>query len=89
MLLKSIMFTRENITLVVIALCVISTVYLFKEMRDLKNAPPQVMRVPYPVQMSKERMEAPPVSQTRQIEVHEEEEEEEVKGSLSLEENIE
>jgi hypothetical protein len=39
--------------------------------------------------MSKERMEAPPVSQTRQIEVHEEEEEEEVKGSLSLEENIE
>lgn len=82
------MFTRENITLVVIALCVISTVYLFKEMRDLKNTPPQVMRVPYPVHMSKERMEAPPDTQTRQIEVHEEEEEE-VKGSLSLEENIE
>ena len=71
------MFTRENITLVVIAICVISTVYLFKEMRDLKNAPPQVMRVPYPVQVQRERMEAPPSSQTRQLEVEEEEIEDE------------
>jgi hypothetical protein len=78
MILKSIMFTRENITLVVIALCVISTVYLFKEMRTLKNAPPQVMRVPYPVQVPRERMEAPPSSQTRRLEV----EEEEVEGNL-------
>lgn len=67
------MFTRENITLVVIALCVISTIYLFKEMRDLKNAPPQVMRVPYPVQVQREPMEARPSSQTRQLEVSEEE----------------
>ena len=67
------MFTRENITLVVIAICVISTVYLFKEMRDLKNAPPQVMRVPYPVQVQRERMAAPPSSQTRHLEVEEEE----------------
>ena len=47
-------------------------------MRDLKNAPPQVMRVPYPVQVPRERMEAPPSSQTRQLEV----EEEEVEGNL-------
>lgn len=66
------MFTRENITLVVIALCVISTIYLFKEMRDLKNAPPQVMRVPYPVQVQREQMAAPP--STKQLEVSEEDE---------------
>lgn len=77
------MFTRENITLVVIGICVISTIYLFKEMRDLKNAPPQVMRVPYPVQVPRERMEAPPIAQTRQIEVEEEEDED------NFEENVE
>ena len=43
-------------------------------MRDIKNAPPQVMRVPYPVQVPREQMAAPP--STKQLEVTEEVEDE-------------
>lgn len=66
------MFSRENITLGVILICVIATVYLFKEMKDMKSAldkPPQIVRVPVPVQQR-----AKPVR--KEVPVSEEEDEE-------------
>lgn len=49
------MFSRENITLVVIFVCVVATVYLFKEMNSMKSQldkPPQIIKMPYPVHVN-------------------------------------
>ena len=66
------MLSRENITLIVIALCVLSSIYLFKELRDLKNTPPQIMRVPYPVPT----FQKSPEQTVKTVEVEEKEDEE-------------
>jgi len=50
------MFNRENITLVVIFVCVVATVYLFKEINSMKSQldkPPQIIKMPYPVHVNK------------------------------------
>jgi len=49
------MFSRENITLIVIFVCVVATVYLFKEMNSMKSQldkPPQIIKMPYPVHVN-------------------------------------
>lgn len=68
------MLSRENMILVVIAICVLSSLYLFKEVRDLKNTPPQIMRVPYPVQT----IQKIPEQTTKKIVVEEKQEDEEI-----------
>lgn len=74
------MLSRDTMVIVAIAVCVIATVYLFKEMRDMKatvNKPPQILRVPYPVQMERpvqmEERERP----VKRVEVEEIDEDEE------------
>lgn len=67
------MLSRENIILAAIVVCVISTLYLFKEVRQMKNTPPQMVRVPYPVQLPQQQVEA---REPKKIEVVEETEEE-------------
>lgn len=77
------MLSRDTMVIVAIAVCVIATVYLFKEMRDMKatvNKPPQILRVPYPVQM--EERERPVQMEERErpvkrVEVEEIDEDEE------------
>lgn len=49
------MFSRENISLIVIVMCVVATVYLFKEMNSMKSQldkPPQIIKMPYPVHVN-------------------------------------
>lgn len=73
------MLTRENMVLVTIALCVFATIYLFKEMKDVKsslNKPPQILRVPVPMQME-ERRERTREPVVKKVEVAEDEEDEE------------
>ena len=46
------MFTKENISIVAVVVCLLATVYLYRELKELKNTPPQVMKVPYPVHVA-------------------------------------
>lgn len=56
------MMSRDTMVIVAIALCVFATIYLLKEMKDMKaiiNKPPQIMRIPYPVQMEEPSVPVP------------------------------
>ena len=66
------MLSRENMMLVVIAICVLSSLYLFKEVRDLKNTPPQIMRVPYPVKTIEKNTEQNTTEEKQDEEIEEE-----------------
>jgi hypothetical protein len=46
------MFTKENISIVAVVVCLLATVYLYRELKELKNTPPQIMKVPYPVHVA-------------------------------------
>ena len=85
------MLSRDTMVIVAIAVCVIATVYLFKEMRDMKaivNKPPQILRVPYPVQMVEERKRPVMKKRVEVEEVEEDEEDEEDEKVEKVEEEV-